>query len=68
MAENCQDCGAELKDKSMLRCPRDSRRLLRSLRRSGYLEPLSFRTLDGVVRLGDRRQPFLTLPASGRRS
>lgn len=68
MAEKCLDCGAELADKSMLRCPRDSRRLLRSLRRSGYLEPLSFRTQDGVVRLAERRQPFLTLPVSGRRS
>jgi DNA-directed RNA polymerase subunit RPC12/RpoP len=67
MAEKCQDCGRELADKSMLRCPRDSRRLLRKLRQSGYLQPLSFRTQDGLVRLAPR-QEFLTLQDSAPRS
>lgn len=67
MAENCTDCGRPLADKTMLRCPRDSRKHLRRLRRNGYLQPLSFRTLDGVVQLSPR-QEFLTLQDSPLRS
>lgn len=60
MAQYCEICGTENQSRKDRFCPRHQRAVLRQLERSGYLEPLTVTTVDGVQRLSNRR--FLTLP------
>lgn len=61
MATHCTTCGVPLADKKNLYCGRHAKATLRKLHKSGYLQPLTIRTVDGVQKLSKRR--FLELPS-----
>ena len=61
MGLTCEKCGRPTQDRTDRFCRPHAVRLLRQMKREGYLVPLSYRTPEGVVRLADRGQTHLTL-------
>lgn len=57
---HCKVCGSRLEDKRNLYCRKHARQLLKTMEASGYLQPLTIRTQDGIQRLSNRR--FLEMP------
>lgn len=59
MSLKCEKCGDATAERQDRFCPRHAMKVLKEQDDLGYLEPLSYRTMDGVVTLS--HQQFLTL-------
>lgn len=58
MVKTCEKCGVRINRKDRF-CQKHARAVLVAAEKSGYLQPLSVMTVDGLVQVAKRR--FLTI-------